>query len=350
MADPVSLSVVVLAYGREPLLRRCVQAALAALPDDGELIVVDNGSRAVRTLPSHERQRIVGHGENLGFAGGCNLGAAHAAGHTLVFLNSDAIVEEGAVQALAAAAARPGVGLACGGVRLAKRPRRMNTVGNPVHYLGVVWVGGFGELAGDHAEPAGVTSASGAFLAVRREVWDRLGGFPEEYFAYHEDTEVSLRARQLGYEVVFEPRAVAYHHYVFNPGRTKFYLIERNRLMTVLIVYPRRLLLAILPALVLYEIGQAVVALRRGRLREKARAWAAIAKRARWIARRRAETQEANQLSAAEFASLLVAGLDSPLRKKTLPVRALNLWLRFYWRLVLRVVAAPDPPRSGPMS
>ena len=50
-------------------------------------------------------------------------------------------------------------------------------------------------------------------FAVRRTVWDELGGFDPAYFAYCEDTYLSLRAWQAGYWVVHEPAAVVAHHY-----------------------------------------------------------------------------------------------------------------------------------------
>ena len=89
------MTAVVLAYGAEPHLEECVQSVLGSTSVTVEVIVVDNEAAAeaiaaVEGLPS---VRIVRPGRNTGFAGGCNLGAGQATAATLVFVNSDAVVD-----------------------------------------------------------------------------------------------------------------------------------------------------------------------------------------------------------------------------------------------------------------
>ena len=129
-------------------------------------------------------------GSNLGYAGGCNFGARAARGNSLIFLDSDAIVAQSAVGNLVRALADSSTGLASGNVRLAASPERMNSAGNPVHYLGIAWAGGYGDPAASHAVVADVPSVSGAFFGVTVDVWMSLGGFDDTYFAYHEDDRV----------------------------------------------------------------------------------------------------------------------------------------------------------------
>ena len=221
----VTISVIVLAWGDEPYLTECVSSVLADPRPYVEVIVLDNGAqRAVGALPAHPQLRTVVAPRNLGFSGGCNEAARHAAGDVLVFLNSDAVVMPGAVAVLAAAVEDRSVGLASGSIRLADEPDVINSAGNPVNFLGVAWAGGFGELASAHCSRSEIASASGAFVAVRRDVWRELGGFDDDYFAYHEDVELSLRTWQAGLTVVHEPAAVAHHHYAFSRNPRKQYL------------------------------------------------------------------------------------------------------------------------------
>ena len=88
--------------------------------------------------------RVLTPGRNLGFAGGCNFAADRAAGDVLVFLNSDAVAEAGAVSALCARLQDPRIGLAGASVRLAGQPDVVNSVGNPVHFLMFSWAGALG--------------------------------------------------------------------------------------------------------------------------------------------------------------------------------------------------------------
>ena len=345
--DP-AVSVIVLAWGDEPYLGACIESVLRTINPDDEVVLVDNGAQeAVAALPADDRLRILRPGANLGFAGGCNAGVAAARGRTLVLLNSDAEVLPGAIGRLVDAVTDPEVAIASGSVRLAGQPELINTVGNPVQYLGVVWAGGYGEPADQHLEARDVTAATGAFLAIRRQVWDELGGFPAEYFAYHEDTELSLRAWQRGYRVRYEPGAIAVHHYEFSRNPRKDFLLQRNRWLTVLTVYPRRLLLLVLPMMIAFDLALAAVSLRQGTVRQWLRATGSVIGHARLIQRRRAAVQAASRLGPAEFAALLVARIEPAMIEAPPGLGLLNAVLAGYWRLVRKLLGASQGRGAG---
>jgi GT2 family glycosyltransferase len=308
----VRATAIVLAHGAEPTLAQCV----AALVADGatDILVVDNDAapgplEAARSLPG---VRVLAPGRNLGFAGGCNYAASHATGDVLVFVNSDAEVLPGALDALLRRVDDPGVGLASANVRLADDPGRLNSAGNPVHYLMFSWVGGFRDPAADHARLTEVASISGVAFAVRQEVWAVLDGFDAEYFAYCEDVYLSLRAWQAGLRVVHEPEAVVVHHYDFARNSAKFYLLERNRLMNLILLPERRTqrLLA-LPALVV-EGGILLVALRDGWARDKVDGWRWLLAHRHSLTVRRRSIQAARRVPDRQLAHLLRGPLDPP--------------------------------------
>lgn len=284
-----SVSAVVLAWLDEPWLERSVEALLGSTGVDVEVVLVDNGctTDAVDRLAARPGVVVVRPGRNLGFAGGCDAGAAVATGEVLALVNGDAVVSATALAALAAAALEPGVGIATGSVRLAEDPARLNTAGNPLHYLGLVWAGGFGAPAAAHPVPVEVPLASGAACALRARLWRELGGFAPEYFAYHEDAELSWRCRRRGLSVVYVPDAVVVHRYEFSRTATKQYLLERNRWLFLLTLYERRTLLVLAPALLAFEVAVTGLALLQGWLPAKVRGWVWLARHARWIAARR---------------------------------------------------------------
>lgn len=139
----VVVSAVVLAYRAEPWLERCVGALLDSTGVDVEVVMVDNGCTdgAVDRLGERKGVVVVAPGRNLGFAGGCNAGAARARGDVIAFVNGDALVAPDALSRLAEAARRPSVGVASASVRLADRPDRLNSGGNEIHFLGLSWSG-----------------------------------------------------------------------------------------------------------------------------------------------------------------------------------------------------------------
>lgn len=302
-----SVTAVVLAYGDEPWLTDCIDAleastGLARL----DIVLVDNGVTGdkVAGLAGRERVTVLRPGRNLGFAGGCNLGADQATGDVIVFVNSDAVVAPDALAHLAAAALEPGVGIATGSIRLGHAPDRLNSGGNEVHLLGVGWAGAFGEPAADHGRRRTVASASGAGMAMARPTWQRIGGFRDRYFAYHEDAELSLRCWQRGLPVVFVPEATVVHHYEFSRNPNKLYLLERNRGIFVLTLYETRTLLLLAPFLLLFEVAVLAAALRDGWGGRKMAGWAWLVRHRRWVRQVRREVQSTRTVGDADLAHL----------------------------------------------
>jgi len=336
---PPVVSVVVLAYGEEAQLRACVLAVLASVGPPLELIVVDNGAaKAVASLPEDGRLRVITPGFNSGYAEGCHIGARSTTGDVLAFVNSDAIVEPAAIGALATALRMPGVALVCGCVTLAEDPTKANSVGNPVHFSGLSWAGGHLEPAHQHGRSAEVTSVTGALFGVHRETWESLGGFDPEYFAYHEDVDLSLRAWLGGGRVLYVPEARAVHHYAFHRNPRKLYLLERNRLMTVLTTYPSPLLLRLAPALLLFELVMCCTALVQGWLPAKLRTYAWLARHITHIRRRRDDVQRQAVLSAREFAALLQPTLYPTNVSAPPGLPILNAVLATAFRLAIRTL------------
>ncbi|MGB8022166.1 MAG: glycosyltransferase family 2 protein [Candidatus Nanopelagicales bacterium] len=330
-------SAIVLAHGAEPTLVSCVSALLAST-EVPEVIVVDNEAApdSVAQVVAMPGVAVLTPGANLGYAGGCNFAAEQARGDVLVFVNSDAIVEPGAIAALCARVAEPGVALACASVRLAGTPDLLNTAGNPVHFLMFSWVGDLGALAADHSTPRDVASITGVTFAVRRSVWEGLGGFDQEYFAYCEDVYLSLRAWQAGYRVVFEPTAVVHHHYEFHRHAAKNYLLERNRLMNLVLLpelRTRRLLL--LPAAAV-ELGVLLVAIRDGWAGQKVAGWRWLLAHRGDLTRRRAAIQAARQVPDRDLAALLRGPLDPPAGLGPAVPPVVSRVLDRYWAWVVR--------------
>jgi GT2 family glycosyltransferase len=330
----VTVSVVVVTHDSREAIERSLPPLLDQLGEGDELIVVDNASgdrsaeAARRLAPA---ARVVDTGANLGYGGGCNAGAALAGGELIVFLNPDAVVRPGFRKAIA----RPLVdGRGWGawqGLVTAEDGRVVNSEGGVVHFTGIAWAGGAGrrldegsggaEAGGPGERPAGGTVplrprevgfASGACLALPRERWRELGGFPEEFFLYHEDVDLSLRLRLAGSGVGIEPAAVVDHDYEFAKGPAKWRQLERNRWATIVRTYPAALIALLLPALLATELALLGVALAGGWLGRKLAAGIDLARWLPRLLRERRGVQARRTVSAGRFARSLSAELDSP--------------------------------------
>lgn len=343
------VSIVIVAFNSRAELERTLPAVVEELGAADELIVVDNASKdgsadAVERLAPGAR--LLSLGENIGFAAGCNAGAREAHGDLIVLLNPDARPLPG----FGAAIRRPATEsdwAAWMGMVACEHARFVNTRGNLVHFTGIAWAGDHGTPLPHDAAPREVTAASGACLAVRREVWDELGGFPEEFFLYHEDIDFSLRLWLYGHRAGIEPRAVVDHDYEFGSSPQKWRWLERNRWALLLRVYPSALLALVAPALVLTEAALIAVAIRGGWIRQKGQAMLDVL---RWMPRllgERREVQARRAITAGEFARHLTPDFDTPFigsRARGAPTRGL---LRGYWRGVIACLAMLHRIRRG---
>jgi GT2 family glycosyltransferase len=208
---------------------------------------------------------------------------------------------------------------------------RLNSGGNPVHLIGLSWAGGLHTLE-TRTEPYDVTGASGACLLLATTVWKQLGGFDEEYFAYLEDSELSLRAWRLGLAARCVPTAVARHHYEFSRNARKMHLLERNRLMLLATVWPRRALILLAPVLAACELGLLALGTVSG--------WRKLAGYA-WLWRHRAHLRERRRLIQGESAdrtwmARLSPTLDRAAFGPLTPIA--NAVFRVYWSVVRRLL------------
>jgi GT2 family glycosyltransferase len=310
-------------------LTRC----LASLDAD-EVIVVDNGGDA--EVP--DGVRLLSPGRNLGFAGGCNLGAAESGGEVLLFLNPDTVASQGAPVQLARTLEDPAIGIAMPRLRLLDQPELLNSGGTVVHVSGLAWAGRFGEPVDSITTLEDVAGASGAALAIRRETFRELGGFTDELFMYQEDVELSWCAHLHGLRVVVDPRADVFHEYEFGRNPTKIGLLERNRLIFVLTAYSGRLLLLLGPVLALGELAMLALAARRGWFRGKVGGWWWLMSHPRWLAGHRRETQRLRTVRDRELAHLLSPTLDPKMTSLPKGTGCLNRLLGCYWLLVRKAL------------
>jgi GT2 family glycosyltransferase len=332
-----TLSVLIVAWESGDDLQKTLPALLPELGEDDELVVVENkaaggSAEVVRELAP--RARIVRPGRNTGFAGGIEAGAEVAGGDLLVLLNPDAVPQPGFGEAIR----RPleeGRGWAAWQALIADGAMEtINSAGNPIHFTGIVWAGGHGRPLGEAPAPAEVTALSGACLAIPRENWRRVGGFPAEFFMYHEDVDLSVRLRMTGGAVGIEPAAVVAHDYDFSASADKWRWLERNRLAFLVRTYPAALLALLAPALLATELALLLVAAAGGWGRQKLRANREVLTWLPRLLRERRAIQRQRTVSAAEFASWLTPDLDSELISPLVRSGPARLLLRGYWRAV----------------
>lgn len=205
-----------------------------------ETIVVDNGALADNssTYQSHlpDVQVIVSK-ENLGFAGGNNLGIRRAKGDFIFLVNNDTVISDGLIEALVARCQQLGVGAASPKIKYFDQPDTIQYAGftqvNPVTGRNVA-IGKGEKDAGQHDKAKPVPYAHGAAMMLRREVVEKVGLMPEAFFLYYEELDWCEMIRRGGFAIWYEPLAYILHKESTSTGKssplkTKF--LTRNRIL-----------------------------------------------------------------------------------------------------------------------
>jgi GT2 family glycosyltransferase len=235
---------------------------------DYEVIVVDDASAdatAQWVAENHPWVRLIVNRRNLGFAASCNTGAAAARGRYLVLLNNDTEPElTWLVELARAIVANPDAAIVASKLLLFDRRDTLHTTGDTLGLDGIPHNRGVWEQdRGQYDAASAIFSGCGGASAYRKDVWQALGGFDEDFWMYLEDADLGFRARLLGCAAVFAPQARVYHRLSQSGGDTlASYYVGRNTIWLIAKNMPRALLLRNAPQIVGSQLRIALDALR----------------------------------------------------------------------------------------
>ena len=228
------------------------------------LFIVDNASTdqtqsiLKRLAPD---ARILPNAENLGWAGGNNVAirlALQEGFDYMVSLNMDTVLDQDWLKNLVEEAERKQEIHILQSKILLHGTDKINSLGNRIQFLGYGYCNGYGEKISSSTGPYSIDFASGASMMVKREVFERVGLFREEYFLYGDDLEFCWRARLAGYRIGLVEKSICYHKYNFRSILNALFYVERNRLLTLLTLEKWGTLLLVLPGLLLFQIGACI--------------------------------------------------------------------------------------------
>lgn len=277
------IAIIYLSYHSEPYLDDVVSAwkKLTYPKDLVECVIVDNphpeyGSSLSyideHVMPMAGREiphvTILPQKENLGFAGGNNVGIQWALDHGFDYIylhNNDGFMTAGTLEPLVAVMENDKtIGVAQSLLLLHPDTQYVNAAGNSFHYLGFGFCREYRTRTSDlHIGPVeDISYASGAAVMLRADLLRRYGLWDEDFFLYHEDLEYTFRLRIAGYRAVVVRDSLFYHKYQFGRSIEKFYWMERNRIGVLLLFFRLPTLLLLLPMLLVLELGLWIFALR----------------------------------------------------------------------------------------
>jgi len=270
------------------------------------LFIVDNESSDASYNYLKElapEAEIIRNEKNDGFAKGNNdaLQVALALGFDYAILfNMDTVITPGCVSELARVA-RANVKAGAVQARLMLFPEKdlVNSLGNTSHFLGFGYCLGYREkLAEKNLTTSEIMYPSGAAVLFKLEALKKVGLLDEVFWMYNEDQDLGWRLWLSGYTCLLAPQAVVYHKYEFSKSISKYYWMDRNRILVMWKNYSLTTLVLIFPAFVIMELGLLLFALKGGWFKKKMRVWGYFLKLSTWvyIIRTRALAQSLRQV------------------------------------------------------
>ena len=272
MSDKKSIvSIVIPHWNNVDILTECLESISATDFESVETIVVDNAStdNSVASVRSnYPNVKLIENDKNYGYAGGCNIGAEAASGDFLIFLNNDTVQEKDWISNLIKT-------INSDDKIAAVQPKILNYYDrNVFDYAG--GSGGHMDIycfpfargrifsfqendEGQYNNKEKCFWSSGTCFMVRRELFQKSGGFDESFFAHMEEIDLCWRLYAMGFEVWVEPDSVVYHKNALTLpmySHKKYYLNHRNSLLMLLGNYSiKNIFLIGIPRLILEKIA-----------------------------------------------------------------------------------------------
>ena len=267
MAPVIDVSIIIPHYNNKKILEDCIKSILEISYSNYEIIIVDNNSNdhsARLVKEQFPEVNLISSNTNLGYAGGCNLGSKHAQGEYLLFLNNDTVHDMNFLDYL---------------VSCIKSNKNISSVqpkildfnkekfdyagssGGYIDYLVFPFTRGriFNTIendTGQYNDKKQIFWASGACFITKKNIFEKMDGFDERFFAHMEEIDYHWKCHLAGYDIYVEPQSIIYHKggaTLKHQSHKKTYLNHRNSLLLLLTNYSIGLSLYLLPLRLLLE-------------------------------------------------------------------------------------------------
>ena len=263
------VSIIIPHYNNFSILDQCLKSLQNLTYSNLEIIVIDNNSydNSFEQVKNNYKNIIIKKSpKNLGYAGGCNLGADFATGKYLLFLNNDTVQEPDFLDCLVSSLDK--------NEKIASvQPKIKNfnnknlfdysgASGGYIDFLVFPFCRGrvFDSIEEDnnqYEESMDIFWTSGTAFLTRKSIFMKLGGFDEKLFAHMEEIDYSWKCHLADYQCIVNPKSIVYHHGAKTLGYDspyKAYLNHRNSLILLLSNYEFLNVIKILPLRLLLEI------------------------------------------------------------------------------------------------
>ncbi|MCC6692330.1 MAG: glycosyltransferase family 2 protein [Chitinophagaceae bacterium] len=236
------VSIITLNYNGTDTTCRFLESTRLLTHKNFEILVCDMNSThdpsALINKGNYPATTVLRSHENLGFAGGNNWGMRQAKGEFFFIVNNDTEVTADLLEKLLAPFfSDPQIAVVCPKIKYYHNPEYIQYAGFAKMNMFTGRTSTIGDKQKDDGRfdtPGYTFGAHGCAMMVKREVAEKTGMFPEKFFLYYEEWDWSMRIRNAGYKIFYEPSAVIYHKESMSVGKEsllKEFYLSRNRIL-----------------------------------------------------------------------------------------------------------------------
>lgn len=208
------ISIVIPNYRGNDYLKKCINSIYTNYTGLMEIIVVDNNSNdgSYKWLEQYKNLVFKKLEQNYGFSRAVNEGIRQSQEEYVILLNNDTEIYEGFIEALVECIQKDSeIFAVCSQMIQYHNKNLIDDAGDQYNLLGWAYKCGDGKPLGSHDKEEEVFSACAGAAIYRKSVFEEIGYFDENFFAYMEDVDISYRALIHGYKNVYCPEAKVYH-------------------------------------------------------------------------------------------------------------------------------------------
>lgn len=256
MNNKPKISVIIPCFNAEKYIYNCLTSVLASDCNNYEIVVVNNGStdastKIISSFSKKNKVRAINLYPNIGPTKARNTGAKIATGKYLLFLDADTLIKPDCLPKIVSEFE---VNANLGAVQcqlLKGEGEKLDGIGHFLSFTGFPYEVGVDENPKNYQDRKNIFGAKTAAVAVKREVFKKIGCFDEDYFMHGEDTDLSWRIWLAGFQIIYLPTASAYHFgksslnakslsqlYYQGPKNNTNYLIKNMPLKILVFVLP----------------------------------------------------------------------------------------------------------------
>ena len=217
MSKSPTFSIIIPCFNAELYIRNCLISILKSSFSNYEIIVVDDGStdnsaKLINSLANSKTIiKLISLTKNIGPARARNLGVSKAKGKYLVFLDADTEIEKNCLQAIATMFSKnPKIGALQ--TKLVKgKSNQIESLGHFLSPFGFPYEVGTENNRKENQKKMPIFAARSAGMAIKKDLFQKIGGFDEDYFIYGEETDLCWRVRLSGSKIYYLPKAKVHH-------------------------------------------------------------------------------------------------------------------------------------------